>query len=76
MGEGVSGLIQLYVCQVITYLGALPHSKVEVLMARAGQVFDADGRLVDKAARGFLRDLLVGLADWTERVSPAVRVYA
>jgi len=45
-------------------------------VARAGQVFNADGRLVDEAARGFLRDLLVGLADWTERVSPAVRVYA
>jgi hypothetical protein len=40
-----------------------------VLVARAGQVFDADGRLVDEAARSFLRDLLAGLADWTERVS-------
>ena len=67
---------QLHLRQILTHVGALPLSKPEVLVARAGQVFEADGRLVDEAARGFLRDLLVGLADWTERVSPAVRVYA
>ena len=67
---------QLHLRQILTHVGALPLSKPEVLVARAGQVFNADGRLVDEAARGFLRDLLVGLADWTERVSPAVRVYA
>lgn len=42
--------------------------KPEVLVARAEQAFDADGKLVDEAARGFLRDLLVGLARWTRRV--------
>ncbi len=67
---------QLHLRQILTHVGALTLGKPEVLVARAGQVFDADGRLVDEATRGFLRDLLVGLADWTERVSPAVRVYA
>ena len=67
---------QLHLRQILTHVGALTLGKPEVLVARAGQVFDANGRLVDEAARGFLRDLLVGLADWTERVSPAVRVYA
>ena len=60
---------QLHLRQIMTHVGALTLNKPEVLVARAGQVFDADGRLVDEAARGFLRDLLVGLAGWTERVS-------
>jgi len=60
---------QLHLRQILTHVGALPLSKPEVLVARATQVFDANGRLVDEAARGFLRDLLVGLAGWTERVS-------
>ena len=40
-------------------------------LARAEQVFDAEGKLVDETARGFLRDLLAALAKWTERVSLA-----
>jgi len=60
---------QLHLRQVLTHIGALPLGKPEVLVARAEQAFDAEGRLVDEAARGFLRDLLVALADWTRRVS-------
>jgi chromate reductase len=67
---------QLHLRQILTHVGAFPLSKPEVLVARAGQAFDADGRLVDEAARGFLQDLLVGLADWTERVSPRIRLFA
>ena len=48
-------------------------AKPEVLVARADQAFDGQGNLVDQAARGFLRDLLAGLADWTERVSRTER---
>jgi hypothetical protein len=36
---------------------------------RAEKAFDANGQLVDEAARGFLRDLLSALAEWTRRVS-------
>jgi chromate reductase len=67
---------QMHLRQILTHVGALPLAKPEVLVARAGQAFDAHGNLVDEAARGFLRDLLSGLADWTERVSPAIRMYA
>ena len=52
-------------------VGALPLGKPEVLVARAEQAFDAEGRLVDAAARGFLRALLAALAKWTQRVSAA-----
>lgn len=61
---------QLHLRQILTHVGALPLGKPEVLVARAEQAFDADGNLVDAAARGFLRDLLAALARWIERVGP------
>ena len=60
---------QLHLRQILTHVGALPLGKPEVLVARAAQAFDADGKLVDETARGFLRDLLVALMDWSARVS-------
>jgi hypothetical protein len=60
---------------VLTYVGALPPARPEVLVARAGEAFDAQGNLADEAARGFLQEMLAALADWTERVSPAIRMY-
>jgi chromate reductase, NAD(P)H dehydrogenase (quinone) len=62
---------QLHLRQVLTHVGALPLGKPEVLVAHAEQAFDAEGRLVDAAARGFLQDLLAALAGWTQRVSQA-----
>lgn len=67
---------QLHLRQILTHVGALPLGKPEVLVGRAEQAFDADGYLVDKVARGFLRDMLVALAEWTEQVSPRIRVFA
>ena len=62
---------QLHLRQVLTHVGALPLGKPEVLVARAEQAFDAEGRLVEAAARGFLQDLLAALARWTQRMSQA-----
>ncbi len=62
---------QLNLRQVLTHVGALTLSKPEVLVARADQAFDAERRLVDAAARGFLQDLLIALAGWTQRVAQA-----
>lgn len=62
---------QLHLRQVLTHIGALPLGKPEALVARAEQAFDAEGRLVDATARGFLQDLLAALARWTQRVSQA-----
>lgn len=61
---------QLHLRQVLTHIGALPLGKPEVLVARAEQAFDGKGKLVDESARGFLRELLVALAEWSDRVSP------
>ncbi|MEO8357814.1 MAG: hypothetical protein ABI621_18055 [Chloroflexota bacterium] len=57
--------------QSLTHVGALPLGKPKVLVVRAEQVFDAEGKMVDAAARGFLRDLLTALAGWIQRVFPA-----
>jgi chromate reductase len=61
---------QLHLRQILTHVGALPLGKPEVLVARAEQAFDADRKLVDASARGFLRDLLIALVKWSERVAP------
>ncbi len=61
---------QLHLRQILTHVGALPLGKPEVLVARADQVFDADGNLLDQVALGLLRDLLEALAPWTRRMAP------
>ena len=61
---------QLQLRQILTHVGAIVLAKPEVLVARAEQVFDVEGRLVDEAARGFLRDLLVALGKWVETLTP------
>ena len=41
-----------------------PVNKPEVLVMKAQEKFDSDGRLVDEETRGFVKDLLVALASW------------
>lgn len=59
---------QMILRQVLTHIGALVMPKPEVMVAKAQEAFDEQGRLVNETTRGFLRDLLVALADWTRRV--------
>ena len=40
----------------------------EVLVARAHEKFDKEGRLTDEPTRGFVRKLLLALQDWTLRL--------
>lgn len=61
---------QLHLRQILVHIGALPLGKPEVLVAHAERAFDSDGRLVDETARSFLRELLLALADWVQRLSP------
>lgn len=57
---------QLHLRQILTHVGALPLGKPEVLVGRAEQVFNAEGRLVDPATGGYLQDLLTTLANWIQ----------
>lgn len=59
---------QMVLRQVLTHIGALVMPKPEVMVAKAQEAFDKEGRLVNETTRGFLKDLLVALADWTRRV--------
>ncbi len=65
---------QLHLRQILTHVGALTLAKPEVLVARAREAFAPDGDLVNETARGFLRDLLAALAEWTMRVAPPAPV--
>jgi len=55
---------QLHLRQICVGVNLLLLNRPEVLVMRAREKFDADGRLVDEETRGFLRDLLVALAGW------------
>jgi chromate reductase len=57
---------QLHLRQILTHIGALPLGKPEVLVAHAEQVFNAEGKLIDPTAGGYLRDLLAALANWIQ----------
>jgi chromate reductase, NAD(P)H dehydrogenase (quinone) len=54
-----------YAC---VYLDMHPLNKPEVLIFQAHNKFDAEGNLLDEAARGFLRDLMANLAAWTRLI--------
>ncbi len=54
--------------QMLVFLNAFPINKPEVFIAQAPSKFDADGRLTDEATRGFIRQLLESLEQWTARL--------
>jgi chromate reductase len=58
---------QLRASFVFTDTPVLPQP--EVLVFRAHEKFDADGRLTDEPTRVFVGRLLVALADWTARLT-------
>jgi len=59
---------QMHLRQVCVYCNMFLVNKPEVLVMRAKEKFDTNGRLVDQEARGFLRDLLAALGEWTRRL--------
>jgi hypothetical protein len=54
-----------------SHVGVLPLGEREVLVARAGQVFNAEGKLVVSATGGYLQDLLTAQASWIQLVEGA-----
>ena len=61
---------QLHLRQVCVFTNMHPLNKPEVLVPRAMDKFDAEGRLTDEPTRGYVRDLLVALAAWTRQLAP------
>jgi chromate reductase len=69
-GAGMAGTAraQYDLRRCCVFLDMHPLNKPEVLIGQAQTKFDADGRLTDEAARGFIRDLLVALEQWTRLI--------
>ena len=66
MGGTARGQSQLRQAFVFTNSYAMPQP--EILVRRASDMFDADGRLTDEGTREFLAKFLVAFAAWIERV--------
>jgi chromate reductase, NAD(P)H dehydrogenase (quinone) len=61
---------QYHLRQTCVFLNAFPLNRPEVMIGRAQEKFDKDGRLTDEATRKFIGKLLVALAEWTQRLRP------
>lgn len=59
---------QMHLRQVCVYNNMLAVNKPLVLVARAQQKFDDEGRLQDEATEGFIREQMETLLVWTRRV--------
>ena len=59
---------QLQLRQAFVFTQTLAVPQPEVLVARAHEKFDAEGRLTDEPTRKFVRQLLEALQTWTERL--------
>jgi chromate reductase len=75
MGASPGGMgtarAQLALRQSFVFTDTRAVLRPEVLVARAHEKIDAQGRLTDDTTRGFIRDLLEALAAWVPRVATA-----
>jgi chromate reductase, NAD(P)H dehydrogenase (quinone) len=67
---GVTGTAraQTQLRQAFVFTDTPALTQPEILVYRAHEKFDADGRLTDEKTREFVGRLLVRLADWTHRI--------
>ena len=70
-GAGMAGTARAQgdLRRACVFLDIHPINKPEVLIGQAHTKFDANGGLTDEAARGFIRDMLVALENWTRQIS-------
>jgi len=47
------------------FTNMFPLNRPEILVMRAQEKFDAQGRLTDETMRGFVKDQLAALEEWT-----------
>ena len=73
-GAGMAGTAraQYDLRRCCVFLDMHPLNKPEVLIGQAQTKFDAGGRFTDEAGRGFIRDLLVALEQWTRLIGRKV----
>lgn len=72
MGASQGGLgtvrAQMHLRQFCVYNNMLALDEPLVLVARAHRKFDEEGRLQDETTRGFVREQMKALVEWTRRV--------
>lgn len=60
---------QIHLRQILNAINMHPVNKPSVMISAAHTKFDAVGHLTDEAARGFLKQLMDNLVDWTNLVT-------
>jgi len=72
MGASVGAIgtarAQYHLRQMMVFLNMFPVNQPEVMIGNASERFDAQGNLTDEAAKGFIRQLLQNLVDWSRRI--------
>jgi chromate reductase len=68
---GISGTIraQMHLRQVAVYTNMLVMNKPEIYIQKAGDKFDADGKLTDESTRQHIKKFLTEFASWIKLVS-------
>jgi chromate reductase len=67
-GQGGTIRAQLQLRQAFVFTQTLALLQPEVLVAKAHERFDPDGRLTDEKTRSFVSKQLEALRDWTLRL--------
>jgi len=72
MGASVGAIgtarAQYHLRQMMVFLNMFPVNQPEVMIGNASERFDAQGNLTDEASKGFIRQLLQNLVDWSRRI--------
>jgi chromate reductase len=72
-GPGGTIRAQLQLRQAFVFTQTLALLQPEVLVTKAHEKFDKDGRLTDEPTRGFVKKQLEALRDWTLRLRGGAR---
>jgi chromate reductase len=68
IGQGGTIRAQLQLRQTFVFTQTLALLQPEMLVTKAHEKFDQEGRLTDERTRGFVRKQLEALRDWTLRL--------
>ena len=60
---------QYHLRQTFVFLDMDPINRPEAMIGNAATRFDSDGTLTDETTKGFIRDLLRNLVEWTRRLA-------
>jgi len=71
MGKTGTARAQYHLRQIFVFLNVFPINQPEVMIGNAAGRFDAQGNLTDEKTKGYIRELLQSLVEWTARIQPS-----